>query len=155
MIRRGCFSACLLLLALPVLRGAAAADPAPDARFGTVNVAPSATSIYVGRVRLNLSPLERQDGAYLAGYTAKVFPFFFFDEHGAFRIAVSDDDLRRLARGETITFTGQAQTSGGAPRRIEGRAVPQDANSGKIKVRVFVSKDVQLIFNSTYRFGGK
>lgn len=155
MFRWCCFPACLLLFALPALRGAAAADPAMDARFDTVSVASSTTSIYVGHVRLDLSPLRRQDGIYLANYEAKVSPFFFFDESGTLRIAVSDDDLRRLGQGETITFTGQAQSSGGATRHIEGRAVPQDANGGKIKVRVFVNRKIQLIFNSTYRLEGR
>ena len=41
----------------------------------------------------------------------------------------------------------------GEERHIEGRAVPADANTGKIKVRVFVSKRIQLIFNTTYRIG--
>ncbi len=39
-------------------------------------------------------------------------------------------------------------------RSITGRAVPEDATQGKLKVRVFVSKNIQLIFNTTYRFVG-
>ena len=40
----------------------------------------------------------------------------------------------------------------GAERRLEGTATPTDATSGKLKVRVFVSKRIELIFNTTYRF---
>jgi hypothetical protein len=69
-------------------------------------------------------------------------------------IAASDDDLRRLALGETVQFKGQAESSDGATRHVEGRAVPQDATRGKLKVRVFVSKRIQLIFNTTYHFVG-
>ena len=36
-----------------------------------------------------------------------------------------------------------------------GIATPADARSGKIKVRVFVSKRIELIFNTSYRFGEK
>jgi hypothetical protein len=42
--------------------------------------------------------------------------------------------------------------SDGVERRVEGKATPVDATSGKIKVRVFVSKRIELIFNTTYRF---
>ena len=58
----------------------------------------------------------------------------------------------RESRGETIEFKGRAKTTGGEDRRVEGRAQPTDATSGKIKVRVFVSQKIQLIFNTTYRF---
>jgi lipocalin len=54
-----------------------------------------------------------------------------------------------------LEFKGQAENSAGEARQVEGRAVPQDATRGKLKVRVFVSKRIQLIFNTTYRFVGR
>lgn len=110
------------------------------------------TSIYLGSVRLTLTPLPRRDGAFAGDYAAKVVPFFFFSEKGRLSIEFSDDQLRQLERGETVYFKGQARNSAGHERRIEGRAVPEAAGvaRGKIKVRVHVGK-VELIFNSSYR----
>jgi len=134
---------------------AAPAAPAPDARFARVTVEPAKTSIIIGTVTLTLLPLARQAGAYEADYAAKVFPFFFYNEHGQFSIDFSDDNLRQLRRGEPVSFTGQARTSSGASRRIAGRAVPDaaDATRGKIKVRVWVGR-IELIFNTAYQFSG-
>ena len=131
-----------------------AAGPGPDlARYDRVEIARSKTSIYIGSVALTLTTLVRKDGAYRADYSAKVFPYFFYNEKGWIAIEIPDAALRQLAQGETIPIQGQGRSEDGEERRIEGRAVPADATSGKIKVRVFVSKRIQLIFNTTYRIG--
>ena len=115
-------------------------------------VAPAKTSIYVGNVKLTMPPFERNGDTYFSTYEAKVFPFFFYNESGRIGITITDDDLRRLAAGERVNFTGEAFDTKEEPRRIEGHADPSDAQSGKIKVRVWVSKNIELIFNTTYRF---
>ncbi|HXA14534.1 MAG TPA: hypothetical protein VNW23_05350 [Opitutaceae bacterium] len=125
-----------------------------DARYNKVAVEPVTTSIYVGYVKLAIPMFTRAGAGYEGNYSAGVFPFFFWSEHGKMVIGISDDDLRRLAHGETVAFKGQAETSDGEARHIEGRAVPQTATQGKLKVRVFVSQKIQLIFNTTYRFVG-
>ena len=81
-----------------------------------------------------------------------MFPFFFYNEAGTLAIDVSAEQLATLARGEPIEFKGRGVREDGAERRIEGKATPADATSGKVKVRVFVSKSIELIFNTTYRF---
>ena len=123
-----------------------------DGRPTRVLVDATRTSIYLGSVRLTLSPFRYQDGGYLADYTAKVVPFLFFNERGHISIEFPEDSLRRLLRGETVQFKGQARNHAGEERRIEGRAVPAGAGiaRGKIKVRVHVGK-IELIFNSTFR----
>jgi hypothetical protein len=60
--------------------------------------------------------------------------------------------LERLAQGEAVEFTGSAINHEQAPRRVEGKATPTDALHGKLKVRVFVSPKIELIFNTTYSF---
>ncbi|MEO7799867.1 MAG: hypothetical protein ABIY47_19305 [Opitutaceae bacterium] len=110
------------------------------------------TSIYVGSVTMTMPRLVRKDGAFSSTYNARVFPYFFSSEKGTLSINFSDDELRRLERRETVQFTGRAVNTDGEERRIEGRAVPDSATGGKIKVRVFVSKKIELIFNTTYRF---
>ena len=52
-----------------------------------------------------------------------------------------------------MEFSGRAVNTDGEERRVEGKATPADALSGKIKVRVLVAKHLELIFNTSYRFG--
>lgn len=141
---------CLFAGALAALPGRAA--EAPLRTFDRVDIAPTRTSIYIGTVSMTLPTLQRTNGTYSANYVAKVFPYFFYNEKGTLSIEVSDDALRKLERGEPIEFTGRAKNTAGEDRRVEGKATPADASSGKLKVRVFVSKQVELIFNTTYRF---
>ncbi|ACB77320.1 hypothetical protein [Opitutus terrae] len=148
MFRRWCAAVALLGLTLASLP----AEPAPLAQYDQVEIAPTKTSIYIGRVAMTLPPFVRQNGTYTSTYSAHVFPYFFLNEQGRLSIDVSDSQLRALERGERIEFHGLAHNTHGEERRVEGTATPADADSGKIKVRVFVSKRIQLIFNTTYRF---
>lgn len=156
MLRRA--SAGLILCAAALGPGPAGAAPpaAPDppsaAPPARALVDATRTSIYLGSVRLTLSPLQLREGAFTADYAARVVPFLFFSEHGHFAIDFSGDQLARLLRGETVAFEGRARNSAGQERRITGRAVPEAAGAprGRIKVRVRVGR-VELIFNSTYR----
>lgn len=148
----------LLFLALcPAVAAVAAepparAEPAATARWDRVTVPPSKTSIYVGSVTLTMPEFTRRDEGYESSYTARVIPYFFFNESGRIRIEFSAVQLERLARGEVVEFTGAGRRDDGTERRVEGKATPADARSGKLKVRVFVSKSTELIFNTTYRF---
>ena len=149
MLRRVPFIAVMLFAAS--LHGSRAADPRL-ARHARVEVAPTKTSIYLGSVAMTMPAFSRTNGAYESEYAAKVFPFFFYNETGRLRVEISDDALRQLERGEAIEFKGRAVRTDGAERRVEGKATPSDAKSGKLKVRVFYSRRIELIFNTTYRF---
>ncbi|MDD2763321.1 MAG: hypothetical protein PHE83_05030 [Opitutaceae bacterium] len=124
-----------------------------DRRYAQVTVDPTSTSIYIGSVSLAMPPFARRNGVYSTDYTARVSPFFFYNERGHISIEFSDDNLRQLMRGETVYFKGRALNHDGEERRIEGRAIPAGAGHGKIKVRVWVGR-IELIFNSVYRFTG-
>jgi hypothetical protein len=139
-----------LLLALNARGGEALLD-----RYATITVEPAKTSIYIGSITLTTTVFVREGNSYAASYSARVFPYFFYDEKGKLWIDTSDDDLRRLERGESVSFTGHARSDDGAERRVEGRADPANAGSGKIKVRIFVSKRIELVFNTTYQFPKK
>ena len=128
-----------------------AADPSLAA-YARVDVATARTSIYVGSVTMTMPAFTRADGTYTSTYTAKVFPYFFYNEQGQLTVEISDDALRQLARGEPVDFKGRAVRTDGAERRVEGKATPIDATTGRLKVRVFYSKRIELIFNTTYRF---
>lgn len=117
-----------------------------------ITVETSSTSIYIGKVTLIVSPLTRKDGVFSGDYKAKVFPYWFMGEHGTFHMKVSDEDLTRVVKGETVEFTGDAESSNKETRKITGRASPIDAKHGKFKVRIFVTEKIQLVFNSTYQF---
>jgi len=134
------------------LTGAAVASSPTPAVYSEVNVAPTRTSIYIGTVSLTMPTFRRDGLSFRSTYICKVFPYFFYNEKGTLFIDVPDADLDRLAAGETITFSGQATNIDGEPRRIEGRAVPASPTDGKIKVRVFVTAKIELIFNTTYYF---
>jgi hypothetical protein len=123
--------------------------------YQSATVATAKTSIYIGAVTLTTQPFVRDGTTYRSTYSAKVFPFFFYNESGRLSINLSDDDLRELATGKRVYFKGEAFSSKDEPRRVEGHADPSDAFSGRIKVRVWVSKNIELIFNTTYQFDGK
>jgi hypothetical protein len=144
----------LLLSTFALLETARAAER-PLSAFDRVDIAPTKTSIYVGSVSMTTPTFARKAGVYEATYVAKVFPYFFSSEKGAMSITLSDETLRKLEKGETVEFTGRATNTDGEERRIEGKATPADPLSGKIKVRVYVSKRIELIFNTTYRFDAK
>jgi hypothetical protein len=122
------------------------------ARYERVVVDPAKTSIYVGSVTMSFTPSTRKAGIFEADYSAKVFPYFFMSEQGKVFLEASDETLRKLARGETVEFAGRGVSSDGKPRRFDGTAKPTDATSGKLKVRAYVSKRIELIFDMTYRF---
>ncbi len=148
------FRLALRVAALALIAGAARADEPDLRRYDRVEIAPTKTSIYIGSVSMTTPSFTRTGGAYESSYAAKVFPFFFQSESGRLRVEISDDMLRRLGRGERVEFTGQAVATNGDERRVEGHATPAEpgAASGRIKVRVFVSRKIVLIFNTTYRF---
>ena len=149
------FGAILFTTVLPA--GEPGTAPAAAGRYAAVTVDPAHTSIYIGSVSLTMPPFTRHGGVYTSDYAAKVFPFFFFSEQGTISIEASDEQLQQLERGQAVDFKGHASNRSGAPRRVEGRAEPDAAGGGpgKIKVRVWVSKRIELIFNSVYRFSGK
>jgi len=146
---------CGLCLALGMAHAAPPSAPAPTRARSPIDIATSSTSIYIGKVTLLVPRLVRSPSGYAATYKARVFPFFFENESGDFSIDLSDDQLRQLERGERVQFTGQARNTDGDIRRIDGHATPTDTASGKIKVRIYVSKRIVLVFNTTYRFADK
>lgn len=143
--------ACAVLCALLFAGGARAAEMPPQP-FEKVDLAPAKTSIYLGSVTMTMPTFVRKKGRYEADYTAKLFPYFFLNEKGRLEIEAPDETLAKLARGEVVEFKGRAVRDDGVERRVEGKATPADAASGKVKVRVFVTKKLELIFNTTYRF---
>lgn len=134
-----------LLISVPLPAG----EPAPA--FDRVEVPAMKTSVYVGTVTLTTGAFVRTGEAFESTYEAKVFPWFFWSEHGRIAMRVPAAELARLARGERIEFTGDARNQRDKPRRVTGHAEPADATSGRIKVRIHLD-DLTLVFEGAYRF---
>jgi len=139
-----------LVLAAALVLLPARGDDLQD-RYGSVDIRPGKSSIFIGTVTLTMPPFVRKNGVFTSTYSATVFPYFFFDETGTITIDVPDEMLRRVARGERIGFAGLGTSDEGDNRRVEGSAEPIDSTTGRITVRVYVSKRLSLAFNTSYR----
>lgn len=140
-------AAVVLVLGLAAIAASRAGSSATD--WDRVSVPRMKTSIYVGSVTLSLGTFEREGNSLRTSYEATVFPWFFWGETGRITITLPAQDVERLARGETVEFTGEAFNHKNKLRTVTGRAQPSGAADGKIKVRIGVD-DTELIFNGTY-----
>jgi hypothetical protein len=125
------------------------------ARFNVVDIKPAVVSIFIATVTMAMPPFVRKGATYSSTYSAKVFPYFFYNEKGRIWIVVPDDLLRRAAKGQPVDFIGHATSDSGDERRIEGHAVPTGPLSGKIRVRVFVTRRISLDYDTTYVLRGE
>ena len=135
------------LLAASAARG----DDASLAPYSAVEVAPVSTWAYVANVTLAVGRFVRHGDAFTSTYTATVFPYFFYNEQGSLKIKVPEAALRQLAAGRSFDFAGSAVRSDGKDRPVDGRVTPIDASRGRIRVRLFYSRHVVLVFTTTYR----
>ena len=60
--------------------------------------------------------------------------------------------MAKLRAGEQVEFVGEGTNSKGDPRPVTGRARPDDASEGTIKVRINAD-GIELIFNGRYELG--
>ena len=142
----------LVVVAFAALPAALSADEVP-ARFNVVATKPASASIIIGTVTLTISPFIRRDTVYSSTYSARVFPFF-YSEKGRISIVIPDGDLRRVARGEPADFKGRAINDSGDVRRIEGSATPTGPSTGKLRVKVYITRRIALTYNTTYELQG-
>jgi hypothetical protein len=142
----------LVVVAFAALPAAFGADGVP-ARFNVVATKPASVSIIIGTVTMTMAPFVRRDTVYSSTYLARVFPFF-YSEKGRISIVIPDDDLRRVARGEPADFKGRAINDTGDVRRIEGSATPTGPSTGRLRVKVFITRRIALTYNTTYELQG-
>ncbi len=124
------------------------------ARFNVVDIKPAVVSVFIATVTMTMPPFVRKNTVYSSTYTAKVFPYFFYNEKGRIWIVVPEDLLQRAAKGQPVDFVGHALSDAGEERRVEGHAVPMGPWGGKIRVRVFVTKRISLNYDTTYVLKG-
>ncbi len=118
-----------------------------------MHIEPSTTGVPLGQARLSVESLVRTPGkdGLSAAYKVDVSPFSFKSEAGRFSVAISDADLRRLAGGETLRFTGQAVSRDGSnTSAVEGRATPNGRDTGALRIQV-AGKKGKLVFHTNYR----
>jgi hypothetical protein len=144
-------SVCLAFMAGAWLLLGAPAQAAPETR--RLMVEPVAASIPLGKVDLTLGALTRQQGVYRGSYRVKVSPLNLGGEAGTIAVPLTDESLRKLAAGATVSFHGQAINDKGKPRRVEGRAMPSSdgGGGGTIKVKVWTGKR-KMVFDTRYQF---
>lgn len=155
--------AALCTLGSPGAESARAAEPPPGpviaaipanplSAYARAEAPPAETTLFLfNKILLTTTGFERKGATYETDYSAKVSPFKSLSENGRLTIEVTDDQLRRLERGEAVDFTGRAVSKGGDRHAITGTATPTDKTSGKLKVHIEASI-VTLRFETTYRF---
>ncbi len=119
--------------------------------YDRVSVPALKSSIYVGSVTLVPSVFTRDADGYAATYEVKVWPWFWWGESGRVHIKISDAELARALRGETVEFSGSGENQKHKPRSVSGRVQPGNNAGGKIKIRISAD-GLTLVFNGTYRF---
>jgi len=130
----------------------AAADPME--KFRTVAIYPASANLFIATVSMEFQPFARHGPEYSSTYVARVFPFF-YTEKGRIWIVVPDELLRRVDRGEAVDFVGRALNDSGDSRKVVGHAVPTGPMTGKIRVRVFISRRLSLNYDTTYELKGE
>ena len=116
-------------------------------------VAPSSTTVALGKVGLSVSPLARKEKYYVGDYQIKVTPYFFKSEKGVLVLGNGEDLLGRLAAGSAVTFTGKATSSkDGKVKVVNGRATPTDDNQGAVSFSV-ITDNGPMAFDTSYRLG--
>ena len=141
----------LPLLAVMILGITATALPADATAVRRFRIEPSTTKVIVGHARLSVEPLVREDGGLGGGYKVEVSPIAVGNEAGKLSVKVSDDDLRKLAGGQSVQFTGQAVSTAGNTSEVYGTATPTagGGDGGALRIHI-ASKKGKLVFNTTY-----
>jgi hypothetical protein len=116
-------------------------------------IAPSSTSVPLGKASLIVSPLNHRGGNYVGDYQLKVRPYFFKSETGTLVLSVSEDMVRRLQSGRAIDFTGKALTrEDGTTHVVLGRATPLSSDRGTVTFSIVTEKNATIIFKTSYHF---
>lgn len=131
-----------------------ATDPAEPLKYRKSVIEPAnAKDIPAMRITLSAGTMNRTETGYVADYEVKVFPFFFFSEHGTVVIEITPEAMQSLESGEVISFSGEAINHKDKHRPVDGRIYPDDGLTGRIRLVVHVGS-IELIFKTTYRLIG-
>ena len=135
----------------------ASGDPAAGMK-GTsrMKIDPCSASLAGGKAKLNTTALRRDEAKYVGNYDIKVSPYFFKNEKGTLSFDVSDESLRKLAKGAVVDFGGRAVTSGtGKSRAVKVKVTPAGSGvaNGSMTISIATTNG-ELVFTTAYTFGG-
>ena len=138
----------VLLAAFPGALGAQAPVPRRS-----LTIAECELSLPLARVTLVPGTLTPQGDLYTGSYQVRVLPLPIGNESGRMSVRVPEEALRRLERGQTVTFTGEAVNQRGLRRQVDARATPSGPDAGRVHLRI-TADGRRLVFDADYRFGG-
>lgn len=121
-----------------------------------MEIEPSSASLAGGKAKLTTTALRREAAKYVGNYDIKVRPYFFKSEKGTLSFAVSDESLRKLAKGTAVDFAGSAVTSGsGKSRAVKVKVTPAGVGvaNGSLTIAI-TTENGELVFATEYTFGG-
>jgi hypothetical protein len=121
-----------------------------------MEIEPSSASLAGGKANLTTTALRREAAKYVGNYDIKVRPYFFKSEKGTLSFAVSDELLRKLAKGTVVDFAGSAVTTGsGKSRAVKVRVTPAGVGmaNGSLTISI-TTENGELVFATEYTFGG-
>jgi hypothetical protein len=131
----------------------------PAAGLGVTScmeVEPCSASLAGGKAKLTTTALRREVANYVGSYDIKVRPYFFKSEKGTLSFNVSDESLRKLAKGTAVDFAGRAVTGGtGKSRAVKVKATPAGAGlaNGNLIISI-ATENGELVFTTAYTFSG-
>jgi hypothetical protein len=122
--------------------------PAPIYR--KVYIDPGSTSVSLGKVSLNVSPLSHVGKFFTGGYAIKVTPYFYKSEKGALELEAAEDIEQKLSEGVPVKFIGKAiNVKNGKTKVVVGKATPSGKDQGWVTFSIETTHGM-MIFNTTY-----
>lgn len=140
--------AAALLTVFPGALGAQAPEPRRS-----LTIAECELSLTLAKVTLVPGPLTPQGDLYTGSYQVRVSPLPLGNESGRLSVRVPEEALRRLERGQTVSFTGEAVNQRGVSRQVAARATPSGPDGGRVHLRI-TANGRKLVFDTGYQFGG-
>ena len=114
-------------------------------------IEPSATKTSMAKCELTVGTLECKEQSLSGSYAIKVIPFAFKNDQGSLSLAISPENVKKLALGKAVEFTGMATSSrDGKTKAIKGQTQPKASGHGGVSF-VVSTEDGDLFFNSTYK----
>jgi hypothetical protein len=114
-------------------------------------IEPSATKTSMAKCELTVGTLECKEESLSGSYVIKVTPFAFKNDRGSLSLAISPENVKKLALGQTVEFTGLATSArDGKTKAIKGQTQPKAGGHGAVSF-VVTTEDGDLLFNSTYK----
>jgi len=149
----GCAALCVAMFFALLATSVRAAEPQSQPPERHIFIAPSSTTISLGKVSLIVGPLSHSGKNFTGEYQVKVVPYFFKNESGSLELEAADEMEQKLTKGVAVEFTGRATNKkNGKTKVIAGKVTPLANDHGNVTISI-ETKHGMLVFNTTYHFG--